>query len=847
MQPLDGINVLDLSEGIAGPYGAKLLGDFGADVIKVEPPGGDSARHLGPFPTDVADPEQSAVFLHCNTNKRSVVLGADDELESLLSWADVVIQSKPEPDPAELRARFPGLVVVTITSFGLTGPYAGYVGEEIVHYALGGPMSAAGNPEREPVKMGGDVGRYQCGSLAAVAVLAALTRGEGTHIDLSNVDTQVASIDRRMTYLLYGTYRGEDVPRFGGYSVSPLVNGCRNAGDGHIQVSTLLNWIPRMLAVLGSEALTAAYQDPAFILDPDVGDLADAELLSWSLTRTKQEAMEEAQAAKWPITAVNRPIDLLQDRHFADRGFFVDVERDGLTARMPGAPIRMDDGWQLRRPAPRLGEHTNEVLADVRAASAAASTPAAEDGNSQAANDPAPAGSANQPPGGSADRLPLEGIRVLDMTVVWAGPFATTLLGDLGADIVRVDNPRVFPSATRGVMPRPPRELVQDIGGIFGGYPDADPGERPWNRVALFNAHARNKRSVTADLGTESGREAFLRLAEECDVMIENNSVDLIDKMGIGWEELKARNPRLILIRMPSVGLEGPYRDYLGFGVNFEGLCGLTAIRGYADADLSENESVFHMDAASGSAGAFAALAALRRRERTGVGEMVELSQSENMLSHIGEYLIEASWTGVEHQQIGNRHRLRAPQGCYPAQEMGSPGGSCPGDADAWVVISVGDDEEWAGLGRAAGSPAWATDPRFATAEGRRDHHDELDELISSWTAITTAYDIFERCQAEGVPSAPVLHELESLTDEHLRHRGLFRPNGSIETGTHDYPTHPWRWDGPPLRWDALPVLGGDNEEVWTGVAGLSADEYAALEADGNISRDYFGPDGTPL
>ena len=276
--------------------------------------------------------------------------------------------------------------------------------------------------------------------------------------------------------------------------------------------------------------------------------------------------------------------------------------------------------------------------------------------------------------GGGERRLPLEGVRVLDLTVVWAGPYATMFLGDLGADVIRVDNPWVFPSATRGVLPRPPKAVLTEGDGIFSAYPDGESGERPWNRLGLFNSHARNKRSVTLDLRRDSGREAFLRLAETCDVMVENNSVDLLTKLGIDWDALHARNPRLVLLRMPSMGLSGPYRGYLGFGVNFEAVCGLTALRGYPDLDRSESENVYHMDAASGAAGAFAVLSALRRRETTGVGELIEMAQSENMLGHIGEYLIDAGRTGAEHDSLGNRHRTRAPQGCYP----------CTGD-DAWA------------------------------------------------------------------------------------------------------------------------------------------------------------------
>ncbi len=837
-QPLAGLTVVELAEGIAGPYAGKLLADFGADVIKVEPPGGDRARTAGPFPAGAeGDPEQSALFLHLNTSKRSVVAAPDDPLiDQLVAGADLVLRSDDAVDLSRLRAARPQAPVVTVTSFGLTGPYAGYAGEEIVHIALGGPMSASGMPDREPVKMGAAVGQYQCGTVAAVAALATLAvagqTGAGPHVDLSNVDTQVTSIDRRMTYLLYATYRGQDVPRFGGYSVSPFPGGCRPAGDGHVQVSTLMNWIPRMLAVMDDPEMSELYADPAWFFNTELPALADAQLLTWTVSRSRQEAMEQGQAGGWPVTAVNRPIDLLTDPHFTERGYFVDVDHPVAgTVRQPGAPIRMADGWRLSRPAPTLDEHGPELRAAVAASPAPAAERAPEPGAASSAD-----WSPSAPSVAPADApLPLAGLRVLDLTVVWAGPYATCILGDLGADIVRVDNPYIFPSATRGVLPRPPKELVAGVGGIFGGYPDADPGERPWNRMALFNAHARNKRSVTLDARKPLGRETFLRLVEHCDLMIENNSIELLDKLGLGWDELHERNPRLILLRLPSVGLTGPYRNYLGFGVNFEALCGLGAIRGYGDADLSDNEAVFHMDAATGSAAAFAALMALRRREQTGQGELVEVSQSENMLAHIGELLIDAARSGTVHERLGNRHATRAPQGCYP----------CRGD-DAWAVISVGPDD-WPRFTATLGDPDWAADERFATEAGRREHHDELDELIAAWTAGLTPYEVFERCQAQAVPAAPVLHELQALADPHLQARGLFAPNGSPETGEHLHPTHLWRWDGPAMRWDPLPVLGGDNRAVFQGVLGLSDSEYTALAADGHLAADYLGPDGQPL
>lgn len=843
-QPLAGLRVLELAEGIAGPYAGKLLADYGADVIKVEPPAGDRSRRSGPFPDDVPDLEQSALYLHLNTNKRSVVADLDQPagrslVSRLATRADLLIESFEPGRMAslglgyeQLRAARPGLVMLSVTSFGQTGPYAGYQGEELIHYAVGGPLSASGNPEREPVKMGGDLGQYQCGGVAAVASLAALAvasrSGRGVWIDLANVETQVASIDRRMTYLLYGAYRGEDVPRFGGYSVGILPGGVRPTADGYIQVSTLPNWMARFLKVLNDPDLSARYANPGWMLDPDVPELADASLLSWSLQRGMQEAMEEAQAAGWPITAVNRPAQLLTDPHFSERGFFVPVAHPVAgTTLQPGAPIRMEDGWQLRRPAPRLGEHTDEVTNELASRSSA-------DG---------PMGTTTQIAGTTgADtstvdvnepRLPLEGLRVLDLTVVWAGPYVTMFLADLGAEVIRIDNPWIFPAATRGVLPRPPRVLTDRVGGIFGGYPDGEPGERPWNRVALFTAHARGKRSITLDMRKPLGREMFLRLVDTADVLVENNSVDLLTKLDIDWPVLHERNPRLVVVRMPSVGLAGPYRNYLGFGVNFEGLCGLTALRGYPDLDLTENETVFHMDAASGSAGAFAVLAALRRREATGQGELVELSQSENMLNHIGEYLIDAAWNGDRAERLGNRHRTRAPQGVYPSG----------GGIDQWVTISVGSDEQWQALCQLIGTPELAR----LDQDERRARHDDLDARIVEWTKDRSASETFIACQEAGIPAGPVLHEVESLNDPHFRARGMFRPNGSQELGTHDYPAHPWHWDGPPLRWGPIPVLGGDNEAVYRELLGVNDDEWQALQDDGHISRDYLAPDGSPL
>jgi len=431
--------------------------------------------------------------------------------------------------------------------------------------------------------------------------------------------------------------------------------------------------------------------------------------------------------------------------------------------------------------------------------------------------------------------LPLKGIRVLDVSVVWAGPYVTMMLSDLGAEVIRLDNPYLFPSSTKGFAPRVTKEMVDALGPIVGAFPDKDPGELPWNRHAMFNCHARGKKIATLDLAKDSGREAFLRLVEVSDVLVENNAARVFDKLGLGWDVIRERNPRFIMLRMPPLGLDGPYHGFVGFGAHFEAVSGLTASRGYHDSDPTTTTSVFHMDPASGAAGAFAVMAALRRRERTGEGGFIELPQAENVMQQIGELFVDAGRTGRHHEPLGNRHPTRA-QGCY----------RCAGD-DRWAVISVGSDDEWAALRRAMGDPEWARDDRFATSEGRLANHDDFDAGVEAWTATLDPYEVFHRCQAEGVPAGPVMSEADAYADPHLRARGFFRENTSAHAGTHEYPAHLWHWTGPSLAWGPISGMGDDNDHVWREVAGFTDDELEQLDADGHIATTYFGPDGNPL
>jgi len=834
-QPLAGVTVVELATDVSGPFIGKLLGDFGADVIKIEPPDGDRSRRHGPFPGKTIDPEQSALFLHLNTNKRSAVADLNtvvgqELVRALTAGADVLLESFP---PGQLAAwnlgydslshDHPGLVMTSVTPFGQTGPYRDHVGADIVTYAMGGPMWGTGISDREPLKLGGEETSYQCGQVATVATMAALMMarvgGGSTHIDLSCFEAQAGTIDRRVSYLLYQLWGGGDCGREARQTQHNTPVGFFPTLDGHALAFTIPSWIPRMLEVLDDDDLRARFADPRWMYDAELPDLVDAAFYPWILERTSAEAASEGQAHRWPITPLNAPVDIVDDPHFVERDFFVEVEHPVAgRIRQPGPPFRLEGGWAIRHPAPTLGQHQAELEAL-----------ATDNSYSHTAEPPMSSPSRSKP------HLPLEGVRVLDLTVVWAGPACTMYLADLGAEVIRVDNPYVFPTATRGGIARPPKELVPDLGPL-GGYPDLDPGERPWNRHTMFCAHARNKLSCTLDLASELGRETFLDLVETADVLVENNSVGVLPKLGLDWATLQARNPRLIELRMPPMGLVGPYANWIGFGANFEALCGLTVLRGYRYDDPTSLTSVFHMDPASGAGGAFAVMCALWRREQSGQGEQVEFPQSENMLQHIGEYLIDATRTGRRHTPGGNRSIYAAPQGCYP----------CLGD-DEWVVISVPDDDTWSTLVEAMGSPLWARDTRFSTSDGRQGHHDELDAHIETWTRTQSSGDVHAKCQALGVPAGPVLRESQLRDDPQMEARDWFRDQGSIDLGRHQFPGQQWRWTGPELRWGPINRLGDSNRYIYREILGYDDRRWQALVDGGHITEVYYGSDGEAL
>ncbi|TAK75324.1 MAG: CoA transferase [Dehalococcoidia bacterium] len=431
-----------------------------------------------------------------------------------------------------------------------------------------------------------------------------------------------------------------------------------------------------------------------------------------------------------------------------------------------------------------------------------------------------------------AHRLPLEGIRVAEITVVWAGPHVTQLLGEWGADVIRVEPVNAIQPYSRypeRILDETAARALAATGYTLAAYPDFQAGTDPWNRSPSFNSHARNKRSMACNVRTPAGREAFLRLIQHVDVLVENNVPQTIERSGITYDVLREINPRLIMLRMPAYGLDGPYKNYRGFGTHVEGMIGHHLIRTYEDGSPEEMGDTYTADALAGVMGAFAVTSALRSRERTGLGQQIEMPLAEAFLPVLGEYILDYTMNGRDSVQEGNGHHSHAPHGIYAAA-----------GEDQWVALDIVTDAEFEAFCRATEAEALLKDERFASAATRRTHRKALDAAVS---AVTQRFDkdaLFHTLQEAGVCAAPVHDDLDCTRSPHLAARGFFEDLTIEGVGTHRYPGIMTKWGNTP-NWIRKPPprVGEHSEEIYVDLLGYSRAEYEALVAQGEVGTTY--------
>lgn len=361
----------------------------------------------------------------------------------------------------------------------------------------------------------------------------------------------------------------------------------------------------------------------------------------------------------------------------------------------------------------------------------------------------------------------------------------------------------------------------------MGLYPNDDPGEEPWNRAGRYLDRNRSKRSICLDLTHPRGIGAFKRIAANCDVVVENFRNGVMDRLGLGYEDLRQVRPDIIFVSLSSQGASGPERTYGSFGVTLEQTAGLASITGYLEGDPMTT-SVLFPDPVVATISVGFVLAALRQRRETGEGCYVDLSQREVTTSILGEMLMDYTMNGRLWEPIGNRDRVHAPQGVY----------RCEGD-DMWVAITVRSDEEWAALANAIGDPNLAHDPRFETVGSGARHHDEADALIGAWTAERDAFEVMLTLQALGIPAGVAQKGSHLLEDPHLAARGFWEITGRRGEESVPLQGRPFKLSRTPgVTRSPAPLLGQHTEEVLREVAAMSDAEIAELAELGVTSND---------
>jgi crotonobetainyl-CoA:carnitine CoA-transferase CaiB-like acyl-CoA transferase len=812
---LSDLRVVECSQGIAGPYCCKLLAEYGADVVKVEPPlVGDTTRRWGPFPADVPDHDSSGLFLHLNTTKKSVTIdlataeGREALLRSL-AQADILVESyAPGQMPSwglgydDLKRVFPRLIYVSITPYGQTGPYRDYMGNSLTAMALSGLMSLTGNPDKEPLSTGGEPGEYFAGLQAWVGTLAALAFRDqhdvGQHVDVSIMES-AATTDEATTaaYAFMGVIRRRFYSRhLWGYPQDALP--CK---DGYVFVHPGPRGFPAPTVYEGASGMALLVGDLELDENPLFLDRwerwfrwqeFDKLMEPFLSSRTKEEIVSFAQALRMPFAPLLNVAELMEDPHLNERGYFKELEHpSGGRLKHTGEVFRMSEStWRLER-APLLGEH-NSLLEDQVVSSQQKSAGVQPSVERKAS---------------PASTLPLAGVRVLDLSQVWAGPSCTSILASLGADVIKVEG------LVRG-----------DVSHIIL-YRDDDVDEDPWNGGPYYFSHNAGKRGVALNMLDERGIALFKRLLAACDVLIESFSPRVMRNFGLDYETLTTVKGDLIMVSMSGYGQTGPYSDYTAYGMGLEHAAGFTSLTGYPDGPPLRT-SVSFSDPLSGAVAAGAILLALRHREQVGRGQYIDVSQHEATIPLLGAVLMEYQMTGRIRGRIGNRSAVAVPQGCY----------RCRGDDD-WLVISIDEEQEWESFCTAVGHDEWRFDGRFSTRAARRENHDALNELIGGWTREQDSIEAFHFLQKAGVKAAPVFNGKQMLLDPQLRERRHFDLLDHGRLGPRAIARHLVakfdRMDPRPHR--AAPALGEHNSEVLRELAGISQEELAELEAAGIV------------
>ena len=774
---LSKFRVLDFSSNIAGPYATKLFADAGADVIKVEAGEGDPLRNWSATGGDLAG-RDGALFRFLNASKRSIA-DTGGEVEALLSSTHLIVEDLGGVFPHDrdkLRERYPQLVILSISPFGLSGPLAETASTEFIIQAESGSLAIRGLPEGEPYQAGARTTEWMGGTFAGVAALGALhgaaRTGVGEHIDFS---LQEAMALASTTYLdLMWGLLGR--PPVAGAMQSVETPSIHRTRDGFVGFNTnTQQQIQDFLVMIDRADLIATGE---FNQVPDrMARLVEWEGIvnSWTINRSTAEIVELASALRVPVAPVSNGQSVLEHEHLVARGIYSEDPSRGFLRPRP--PYRVD-GEELPapRPAPELHEHKGKI------------------------EDKSPASAAI---GDSLD-LPLRGVRVLDASNWWAGPSASHFLGCLGAEVIHVESTRK-PDGARM------------IGGMFAGQ-----HENWWECSTFFLSANTNKQDLALNLNEPAGRDIFAKLIAESDVLLENYSPRVMDGFGFTREAVEEINPRCVYARMPAFGVDGPWRDHVGFAQTMEQLAGLAWLTGHVNDQPRIQRGP--CDPLAGVHAAFAILAALERRADTGRGAFLECAMVEGALNVAAEQVIEFTAYGNLMERQGNRTAEAAPQGLL--KTLASEDAVSP----AWIALSIATVEQWDALLDCLGQPAWASDWASADLGRRKSGEEELLAHLAQMFAEMDRESLVRKLRDAGVPAAIPADPRSLSAHPQFIHRGTYEELVHPVVGQQKFIGMPFRF-GSVERWlrEPAPLLGEHNEIILQSL-GLGDDEIRDLQ-----------------
>lgn len=701
---LQGVRIVEMSGGVAGAYCAKLLADCGADVVRIEPQGGDPMRDE-PLANDVDADTRGLYYAYLNAGKKICIGGADDEIARVIRGCDVLILGEDADDlPTDA---FPRKATIDLQWFARSGPYANWRGGDVVINALAGMSQPIGRPEGPPIFAGDRQASIVGGITAYSAAMAGLLAlGGHRTFEVSILEANIALAELT---ICQADINKEPTPRLGinRFRTCPVgIYACR---EGWIGVTTVTpaQWLA-MCDLLGMDDFA---KDESCLLAPGrVARVDELETLMRErfLAKTASEWAALGREMKIPLVVVPGAQQIIDSGVYAQRGTIASIEADGRIVAAPGTPFAMS-ATPVRR------EQKQSETTSV-----------SEIEWTEAPSDAEP-----------ATGLPLEGLRVVDFSMGWAGPLATRMMADWGAEILKIEAGR-YPDWWRGVVWTP--EAM---------------AEKQFEQRPHFSVMNRGKTGISLDLTSKEGLALALELVAQSELVIENQAAGVMARLGLGYETLKAKNPDIIMASASAFGSGNALSDTRAYGSTLEQGSGLPSFAGFPE-DPPTMAHIAYGDAIGGMYGCASLLTALYAKRHGAGGQWLNMSQIECLLPFAAPAVLYASATGQEPPRRGNRHPQLAPHGHFPCRET-----------DTWLAISVPDDRAWRGLCAVIGK--WLDDAVLTDIAGRRARESELEDAIKAWTQTQNAEDAMRTLQENGVPAGVIRRPEEMVPDPHLQ------------------------------------------------------------------------------